>query len=231
MNSIIQTVTPKMEKSLTFYNQLNFEDISNEESTLVTDGKVIIEINPDRVARSGVKLYRPSWQKELVALKKQTAVHPIEDGYILAGPSGVWIYLLEKESGVNYQLKDESFGMTGNCAGVSLETMDIARSEELWKTLGFSITMGGADKGWVALQNSDGFGLSLMKPLMCPHLFFNPSLTYFNGKVNNPKVIKDIRATNIPITEEITVFNKEGVVDNIIIRDPGGFGFFIFNDG
>ena len=29
---------------------------------------------------------------------------------------------------------------------------------------------------------------------------------------------------------KITQFNKEGIVDNVIIRDPGGYGFFIFND-
>ncbi len=68
-----------------------------------------------------------------------------------------------------------------------------------------------------------------MKPNACPHLFFNPSLTYFNGK-NNIDIIAKIRALNISITEEITHFNKEGKVDNIIIRDPGGFGFFLFND-
>jgi len=72
-------------------------------------------------------------------------------------------------------------------------------------------------------------GVSIMKPNMCPHLFFNPSLTYFNGG-KNPEIIEAIRKLDIPITEEITYFNKEGLVDNIIIRDPGGYGFFIFND-
>jgi len=54
-------------------------------------------------------------------------------------------------------------------------------------------------------------------------------LTYFNGK-QNLKVIEQIRNNGISITEEITHFNKEGIVDNIIIRDPGGYGFFIFSD-
>lgn len=46
----------------------------------------------------------------------------------------------------------------------------------------------------------------------------------------NLAVIKKIRELNIPIVEEISTFNKEGIVDNIIIRDPGGYGFFIFSD-
>jgi hypothetical protein len=43
-------------------------------------------------------------------------------------------------------------------------------------------------------------------------------------------VIQKIRDLNIPITEEITAFNTECIVDNVIIRDPEGFGFFVFND-
>jgi len=71
--------------------------------------------------------------------------------------------------------------------------------------------------------------VSFMQPNSCPHLFFNPSMTYFNGK-NNLPIIAKIREAGILITEEITHFNQEGIVDNIIIRDPGGYGFFIFSD-
>jgi len=68
-----------------------------------------------------------------------------------------------------------------------------------------------------------------MQPYSCPHLFFNPSMTFFNGK-ENLQIIERIRNLDIPITEEIREFNKEGIADNIIIRDPGGYGFFIFSD-
>lgn len=71
--------------------------------------------------------------------------------------------------------------------------------------------------------------VSLMRPLNCPHLFFNPSLTYFNGG-RNPEVIAAIRKAGVPISEEITHFNSRGEVDNVILRDPGGYGFFVFND-
>lgn len=43
-------------------------------------------------------------------------------------------------------------------------------------------------------------------------------------------MIEAVRKAGIPITEEITHFNSEGIVDNIIIRDPGGYGFYVFND-
>ena len=117
----------------------------------------------------------------------------------------------------------------GNFAGVSLETTAIKNSIQFWNILGFEQNMGSIESGWVSLVNKDGMSISLMAPLICPHLFFNPSLTYFNG-TNNLNVIKEINARSIPITEEITHFNKEGIVDNIIIRDPGGLGFFLFSD-
>ena len=78
------------------------------------------------------------------------------------------------------------------------------------------------------LRNLD-FVSRIFAPNACPHLFFNPSLTYFNsGK--NLEVVEKLRKADVPILEEITAFNPEGKVDNVILRDPGGFGFFVFND-
>ena len=89
--------------------------------------------------------------------------------------------------------------------------------------------MGSAEKGWISMTNDNDFSVSLMSPNACPHSFYNPSLTYFNNK-NNLSVIQKIRDLGIPIEEEITAFNPDGVADNIILRDAGGYGFFIFND-
>jgi hypothetical protein len=126
------------------------------------------------------------------------------------------------------ELKEKSFAVTGNFAGLSIETLDISKSQELWQVLGFEPTAGDADKGWVSLSNGE-LTISLMAPLACPHLFLNPSLTYFNGD-QNLKVIDQIQNRKIGIVEEITVFNDEGKVDNIIIQDPGGLGAFLFSD-
>ena len=63
MNSIIQTPTPNLEQSLDFYKKLNFEKLPAASGNFVTDGKVVIEINPDGFARAGVKLFKNSWQK------------------------------------------------------------------------------------------------------------------------------------------------------------------------
>ncbi len=229
MNTIIQTPTNNIEESLDFYSKLDFQIISESDPCLVSDGKVCIEINPDRFARAGVKLYADSWTSEVEELEKQVNVLKVDGGYLLSDPSGTWIYLIEGQ-GVAVESTGVPASVLGNCAGMSLETTDVQKALNIWQILGFSVTMGTLEQGWIALENKEKIGLSIMKPNACPHLFFNPSLTYFNGKEDNPKIIQKIRNLNIPISEEITAFNDEGIVDNVIIRDPGGFGFFIFND-
>jgi hypothetical protein len=229
MKTILQTPTNRLETSLDFYSKLEFEVLPNENHTLVSDGKAIIEINPDRFARAGIKLFDVTWEKTVNELEKNTTVIKTDEGYLLSDHSGVWIYLMETQDKFEFDLSQVSASILGNFAGISLETIAIEQSLGVWQSLGFSKNSGSVEEGWICLMNSDGMTVSIMKPLVCPHLFFNPSLSYFNGE-NNPAIIEKVRNLNIPITEEITYFNKAGIVDNIIIRDPGGFGFFLFND-
>ncbi len=226
MQTLIHTPTPNLQQSLDFYQKLNFAVVSENEPTLISDGKFLIEINPDRYARAGVKLYRESWEEVVKELKKITPVVSIKRGYVLSDPNGVYIYLMEGRLEAN--LSEERTTALGNFAGISLETIHIPTSAKIWKLLGWEGEIK-EDQGWTALTNPDNIYVSLMKPNTCPHLFFNPSLTYFNGK-QNPEIIDNIRKLGILITEEITIFNNEGIVDNIIVCDPGGYGFFIFND-
>ena len=229
MNSIIHTPTNNLAESLEFYTKLGFTKLPNTDLELVSDGKAVIEINPDRFARAGVKLISESWEGIVADLEDLVDVLRIENGYLISDPSGVWIYLIETQEEISIDISAISSSTLGNYAGISLETTSINSSYHLWKLLGFNQQEGDIEQGWVTLRNSDGLIISLMKPFNCPHLFFNPSLTYFNGN-KNMKIIEKIKSLEIPITEEITHFNKEGIADNIIIRDPGGYGFFLFND-
>ena len=229
VNTIIHTPTPKLKESLSFYQRLGFSILSEAPSLLLSDGQFLLEINPDRYARAGIKLVRESWGEVVAKLEKHTTVSKIDGGFLLGDPSGVSIYLIEKENPVTLSLSGISPAILGTFAGISLESNDLSRSIGIWELLGFEKTMGSLEQGWVAYKNEDEMTLSFMRPNTCPHLFFNPSLTYFNGK-ENLAIIQKIRDAGIPITEEITHFNQEGIIDNIIIRDPGGYGFFIFND-
>lgn len=228
-STIIITPTNDLDKSLDFYQRLNYALLSKKNPCLVTDGKVIIEINPDRFTRAGVKLFKEDWSKEIAALEKLTTITSTTTGHLLSDPNGVRIYLETKAPSLNDEINEKKEGFTGHFAGVSIEATDMEKSAEIWQILGFEKGQGSIEQGWITYTNGSDIGVSLMRPLMCPHLFFNPSLTFFNGK-NNMDLIEKIRTAGIPIAEEITHFNKQGIVDNIIIRDPGGYGFFIFND-
>lgn len=229
MKSVFQTPTPSLDASISFYKNLGFTELSKEKSTLFSDDKVLIEINPDRFARAGLKMFNPSWEETVAKLQKLTTVQKTDEGYLLSDPSGVWVYLIESDKVKSFDLHPLKPSILGNNAGLSLESTDINLSFKIWQLLGFTNEQGSLEQGWIALRNEENTTVSLMKPNTCPHLFFNPSLTFFNGE-SNLAVIQKVRELNIPITEEITHFNKEGVVDNIIIKDPGGFGFFLFND-
>ncbi len=230
MKSIIQTPTRNLKESLEFYEKLNFKVISKIDPIVVTDGKAIIEINPNRNARAGIKLYRDNWLSVVEGLPKHIPIVKLDEGFLISDVSGMWIYLLEGEfMPKSVFTKDISSSTLGNYAGISIETVGFKQSLNLLSYLGFESTAGSFEMGWQSLKNSDGMVISLMKPLVCPHLFFTPSLTYFNGE-NNPEIINAVRDLQIPMVEEITHFNKEGKVDNIIIKDPGGLGIFLFND-
>jgi hypothetical protein len=223
----ILTPTNALQNSLDFYSKLGFRQLS-EGPVVFTDGKALVEIDPDRYARAGIKLYKRNWKGDLEMLQMLTAVTRTQEGALLGDMNGVRISLCGLEPPPGILIEESSYSALGNFAGLSLETTDMDKSSAIYEALGFSRVGGSPEAGYISLALED-FTVNLMRPLSCPHLFFNPSMTYFNGK-NNLAVIQKIRDLGIPITEEITHFNKEGIVDNVIIRDPGGYGFFVFND-
>ncbi|MEJ6582848.1 MAG: hypothetical protein QNL29_02275 [Crocinitomicaceae bacterium] len=226
MNTIIQTPTPDILKSKSFYTKMGFTELSD--SNCYTDGKSIIEINPERCARPGIKLIASSWTSEVEKLNSLTKVITTDSGFLLGDCAGTWIYLIESETSIAIPENCTS-SLLGNNQGITIESIDIEKTVNIWNTIGFKTVAGNTVQGWISLVNGDGVVLSIMSPNCCPHLFLNPSISFFNG-TNNPAIIEKIRATGIEIKEEITHFNKENTVDNIIMSDPGNIGFFIFND-
>lgn len=225
---IVETPTPNLQQSLSFYKKLNFEVIEKNDNAVVTDGSVKILINNERTTRPGIKLYIENID---------TVIKELQEHVVFYGPgknmfsdlSGMRTSLFEKKNATNFKAGKTDPSLLGSFAGVSIETPDMEGSMKVWKILGFEVSMGGVEQGWIALSNAEGHTISMMNPMSCPHLFFSPSLTYFNG-ANNLSIIEGIKNAGVEITEEITHFNSEGLVDNIIIRDPGGFGFFVFSD-
>lgn len=94
MSILLQSPTPDLQMSKSFYLKLGFRQVVAN-PLILTDGKVLIEINPDRYARAGIKLFKENWEPEIQKLQEFTAVTAMENSCLLSDPSGVWIYLME----------------------------------------------------------------------------------------------------------------------------------------
>jgi len=227
MNIQIQTSTPKLAASLQFYRDLGMTVEEHDNCAFAYEAGITIKINYDRYARPGILIY----EMDLLALKEKLSSDQViieYDNYIqLKGACGVNIYLLEGSPPVTPNGSSKS--ILGNYQGISLETICMDKSLALWSVLGFELEAGEPSQSWMTLKNKAGVAISLMALNSCPHVFYNPSLTYFNSGKND-LIIAEIRKKNISIHEEVTHFNPNGEVDNVILRDPGGVGFFVFND-
>lgn len=227
MEILIHTPTPGLEKSVDFYSRLGFEMISKNDPTVFTDGQALVEINPDRTARTGVKIYGFA-AESMSGLRESTEVLEVGGGFAAADPNGIKVYLSHDPFPLEFERKETSSGLPGNYAGLCIEAHSPADTVKFWESIGFEFKSGDIGNGYASYGIGD-FEISIMKSGMCPHLFFNPSMTYFNHGKNLENIGK-IRETGISIAEEITAFNEDGIADNIIIQDPGGLGFFVFND-
>lgn len=227
MKIIINTPCPSVEISTSFYSKLGFNLHHMEGSTLVYDQNVKIIIDHSRKARLGFRLYLDNLSESINKLDND--LFEIKNKIYSIDPNGIIISLHPLDEYPQNFLEADTKAITGNFAGISIESLPFKNSISFYKKLGFNISMGDGESGWIQMNGFD-IDLSIMKMESCPHLFHNPSLTYFNGKEGNPLIIEKIRNAGIEFDEEITVFNDQGIVDNVILKDPGGLGFFIFND-
>lgn len=226
MGMHVKTPTPDLARSLDHWRRAGFAPTGAGEG-VISDGQVVIHVDTHRSMRPGVVLTRDGWGETLGALEPFGPVHEAPGGgHMVAAPSGTWVYLVEGPA-----LDPAAEGaepLLGKFVGLSIESPRVADSRRFWEALGFSWTHGDEAQGWLSLEGPDG-GLSLMRPFVCPHLYFNPGLTYFNGG-RNPEILPELRRRGLEFAEEITVFNDRGEVDNVVLRDPGGLGAFVFND-
>ena len=229
MTSHLITPVNSMDLSIDFYSKLNFKIIESDDRAFAISKGLTIEINPSRYIRPGIRFYNENWNDILPELRKITAITETTEGHLLSDLNGTWIYLSTPENNNLTIEESDIIPVLGNYAGLSFEMTDIDKTLSIYRCLGFKESAGSVDQGWMTITGADNMTISLMKPNACPHLFFNPSMTFFNGE-NNIQIIENIRKTGLAFAEEITYFNKEGIVDNVILRDPGGYGFFIFSD-
>ena len=226
MNLCLTTPAPSPERSGAFLTGLGFAPIAAG-ARLMTDGAALIDVDPEPRARAGVRVWREALSAAAGETLELCGAAAFEGGHLVSAPSGVPVWVMDAP-GPDLELAPRG-EVLGSYAGVSLETPSLARSLAFWGgLLGYQVAAGGADQGWVTLRRPEMVDLSLMGPLACPHSFANPSFTYFNGG-RNPEVLDAIRTRGVEIFEEVGA--KDGApAENVILREPGGVGFFVFND-
>ena len=138
MKTHIITPTNDLAASLSFYKSLNFKVVSKENPVVVTDGKVVIEIHPDKFIRPGIKVFSDSLAQTTEKLNKLTPVIETDNGHILQDPTGTTIYLTDQPFHLEVEKVETSFSILGNFAGLSLETTDPNKVIAIWKLLGFT---------------------------------------------------------------------------------------------
>lgn len=224
MSIRIQTPTPNLARSLAFYQQLGFVRIS-EAPIIVSDGQIQIEINPAPTARAGIVIETANREALVRQLPAGSHVKQGEQDVILMAPSGTRVYLRQPVTLPAPPAISPS--LLGKCVGVSLESVDMKGSHAFWTALDFVAETDGS-AGWMPIQR-DGFDISVLGAEMCPHLFVNPSLTYFNG-TDNQQIIARLQAQGVPIWQEVRSLNPEGPLENVVLHDPGDLGILLFND-
>lgn len=195
MKTIVQTHAISLKESLAFYKSLNFKVVSTKNPTIVTDGKVFIEINPSKCSRAGIKVFDDDLNNRMKAISKIAPCFQKEDGFITASPEGTWVYFTKPLDNAILESSNAPSSALGSFSGFTLETVSIDFSLKFWKMLGFKLVAGSSVDGWAQLSGLSGFGIAFMHPEMCPHSTINPSLTYFNGKAN-PEIIRNIKNLN-----------------------------------
>lgn len=191
MKLTLQTPTADLNQSIVFYEKLGFEIQTLGSRIVALDAQNCIEINPERTARVCIQLHQSNWNKTLLELKSHTPIIKTKEGYLITDPNGIWIKLIvetwdEKITSSNYK------SLLGNYAGVCIETLEVSKSYEFWNLLSFSSKSKDFSKGWIEMKSEVGDSISLIKAQQCPHLFFNPSMTYFNGS-HNLEIIESIK--------------------------------------
>ncbi len=227
MQLFLQTCTAHIQLSKNYFAALDFELEDRGDCTLVYDQQMQILIDHHRSGRKGLTLIKENWKKEIEAINQLVCVIKRENVHYFISPSGTFFAL---KSEAEMDIPDTQTNcILGSYAGVSLETLDLEKSMKILQALGFEQSSGSMDQGWISCKDQDENAISLMAPFTCPHLFINPSGTFFNSG-GNPQIIAEVRKRKVPIFEEITAFNAKGDVENIIMQEPGGLGFFVFND-
>lgn len=222
MKAIINSPAQNLDASLAFYRKLEYRIITIDGIFYAIDGELIIRLDTRQNARAGMVLYTDLNKFSFDHFEK---IHGVWTG---VDPNGIYVFV--KDISEYFQIEHEkSKALTGNFVGISIETLKFEGTIRYWEQFGYRVTLGSQAQGWIQMSAENNIDIGIMKYGSCPHSFRIPSMTFFNGQ-NNVAIIEKIKSSGIEIAEKITHFNKEGIVDNVVLADPGGYGIFVFSD-
>lgn len=233
MNRIVVRTSGQNRPRLhTFYDKLGWQSLNNDGSYRY-DGQVIIELAGQNDARTSILMYsddKDKIAKKLIDLGRN--IIQTEASFICVDPNGVRWEIGDSDAFPDVHFnRDFERSLLGKYFGLGIESIEFEKSAKFYQALGYSIRSGEIEKKSYLTMSQDGCqDITIFYPGTCPHSFYNPSLTFFNGKEGNPKLISAMRTKDIVFTEEITVFSEDNSIDNVIVEDGGGLHFFVFND-
>jgi hypothetical protein len=207
-----------------FLGTLGFSTIaSDDESTLLTDGNLYFDLR--RAEKNKTMLsYCVHDVTNAVEMAQNLEIDIVEKSphhVIVREPNGLLILLAGPDVVSLRDFEKKPSSLCGTFYEASLETNDVDRSIVWWQNVGFKVT---AHKDtWCTLDDGK-IMIGLYKKGNCPHLFRNPSLTYFEPDMGER--IAELKKEGIQFLQE----EKEiGMKGHAIAESPDGQYFFLFS--
>ncbi len=89
MPTYLQIKVPNLVASQAYYSKLNFKLLRTKPTPILQDGNLLLELNPDRVARVCVQLFVERPEEVLSQLPVNSLVAKGKDHYLLGDPNGI----------------------------------------------------------------------------------------------------------------------------------------------
>jgi predicted lactoylglutathione lyase len=221
-----------LQKSSQFYESLGFTKVAENKSvsewTQVTDGKLLILLNQDKMNYSGLTYYSEDIESRVAELEKagiefDAKINKDDKLYlaVLNEPNGLTISLMNYDSTKIYKPGGHPVSKCGNFGEISIEADDFETTVKFWHKLGFETYHDG--KNFINLK--DGLiTVGIYAKGVCNHLFRNPSITYFEPDTADR--IAALKQEGFKFAQEIP--DKDGNITDAIIEAPEGTYIFMF---
>lgn len=214
-----------------FFGQLNFEKANSTLGTLLTDGKISVRPDEKNQYKAGLLLPSNNLNELVSELKNQNMAFEMQlENEAISAVSVTetntfsFTYLPSSIFKTVPKTTEKPLSVCGSLCEISLKTTQFAETVKFWQKLGFGISMGKIEEEKFVTLTHDNITLGIYNPAVCPHVFNNPALTYF--ELNSAEIIANLKTKGVTFRQEFP--DKEGQVKEAILESPEGVHIFIF---